>query len=95
MEKVLEKLDNLKEEIKKEEVVKDYLKIKQEVLEDDLLKKLIEDYHKLPTEKKKEEITQTNLFKKYKEKENEVNFLILKINHEFKKLKKTTACKGD
>lgn len=95
MEKVLEKLDNLKEEIKKEEVVKDYLKIKQEVLEDDLLKKLIEDYHKLPTEKKKEEIIQNNLFKKYKEKENELNFLILKINNEFKKLKKTTACKGD
>lgn len=93
MEKLIEKVENLKTEIGKEEVVLDLIKLKKEILNDEKLTSLIKKYHETLDERLKSEIIEHEIFRRYKEKETDLNILILKINNELKKItKKEHGC---
>ncbi len=87
MEELIEKLEELKNIILEEDVVKRYLVAKDAVLQDDLVKDKILEYEKTKDDKLKEEIYQIPSFLAYKECENELLLEIMKMNSLFKKIK--------
>lgn len=91
MEKLLEKLDNLEKALDEEEIVKEIRKlnarIKAEKIED-----LVARYHITQDNKLKEQILQNELFREYKEKETDLNILILKIKERLKEITKKDKC---
>ncbi len=96
MEELIEKLEQLKNVILKEEVVLSFLDEKKKVLEDAKLKELVLEYQKKPSEKLKEEIESFPSFSAYKHKETELMLLIFQINQNFKVLKSDSFhCKED
>lgn len=96
MEELIEKLEQLKSIILKEEVVLSFLDEKKKVLEDKKLKELVLEYQNGPNEKLKKEIEDFPSFLAYKHKETELMLLIFQINQNFKVLKSESfSCKGD
>ena len=87
MKELDEKLEQLKKEISKTEIVLNLQEKKQEILKDKELIKKIEKYHKLPSEKLKDEITSSSSFLAYKELETKLNLMILDINQKLKRIK--------
>ena len=92
MEELIEKLEQLKLAISKEKVVLDFLEAKNDALNDTLLMDDIKAYKRYPKESLKKEIIVSPSFLRYKEKENEVLFLILKINESFKVVNSSFGC---
>lgn len=86
-------MEQLKEEISKEDVVVQYLKEKENIFNDISLISKIESYKQYPSEKVKEEIESSPSFLAYKEKETNVNLLILGINQKFKQLNPSFNCR--
>lgn len=93
MEELIEKLEQLKLAIFKEKVVLDFLEAKNDALNDTLLMDEIKEYKRYPKKSLKKEIIVSPSFLRYKEKENEVLFLILKINESFKVMNSSFACR--
>lgn len=85
MEKLIEKVENLKTCIQNEEVVIEFLKAKKNVFNDNSLIEKIEKYHLSFDNQLKNEIITSPSFLAYKEKETNINLLILDINQKFKK----------
>lgn len=94
MEELIEKLEQLKEEISKEPVVVSYLEEKKKVFEDSDFVSKVERYQHTRSGKLKEEIESSPSFLSYKEKETDVNVLIFGINQKFKKLNQNFDCRG-
>jgi cell fate (sporulation/competence/biofilm development) regulator YmcA (YheA/YmcA/DUF963 family) len=86
MEKLVEKLSSLKEELDQTELVNDIKKLNEEISNNSELLKLLDDYKIKPTEENKNKIIQNVLFQKYKEKETDVNLLIMEINQKLKQI---------
>lgn len=93
MEELIEKLEQLKNEISSLEVVKQLQKRKEEIMNDSSLVKNINDYKKCPKESLKKEIISSPSFLAYKETETEIDLLIFQINQEFKKIRKKYDCR--
>lgn len=93
MKELIEKLEQLKNEISNEDVVKHYLEAKKAIFNDAELISKIEEYHRCFSEKLKQEIMNSSSFLVYKEKEVDVNILILAINEKFKELECTFDCR--
>ena len=85
-------LDNIKTELDKSEVIKSLESAKKKVYENKELISLIKLYHQNKSEKLRKEIYQYQDFIKYKEKENELNFLILNINNILKDITNKKGC---
>ena len=79
MEKLIEKLEELKEELDNTALVKDIKILINKIDSDKDLVKLIEDYSLTKDEKLKERIISNKLFQEYKEKETDLNILIMEI----------------
>lgn len=92
MEKVYEKLDNLKKQLDTAECIKELKKLNKEIQKDKELISLIEKYNATKDEQIKKQIICNELFQKYKQQETELNILILEINQELKKITKKDKC---
>ncbi len=93
MEELIEKLEQLKKEISSLDIVEELQKRKDEVMNDSSLVEKIEEYKKHPKESLKKEIISSPSFLAYKEMETEIDLLILKLNQEFKKIRKKYDCR--
>ena len=93
MEELIEKLEQLKKEISSLDIVEELHKRKDEVMNDSGLVEKIEEYKKQPKESLKKEIISSPSFLAYKEMETEIDLLILQINQEFKKIRKSYDCR--
>lgn len=92
MNELIEKVENLKKSIDKTTEVQDLLRLNKKILKDKELLSKIKEYQVTQDERIKKEIIKHPLFLKYKEKETDLNILILKINQELKKLKDKGSC---
>lgn len=92
MNELIEKVENLKRSIDKTTEVQELLRLNKEILKDKELLSKIKEYQETQDERIKKEIIKHPLFLKYKEKETDLNILILKINQELKKLKDKGSC---
>lgn len=95
MKELMEKLEQLKNEISNEDVVRKYLEAKKEIFNDKELISKIEEYNRSFSTKLKQEIMNSPSFLSYKEKETDVNVLILAINQKFKELNYTFDCRKE
>lgn len=92
MNELIEKVEKLKKSIDKTTEVQELVRLNNEILKDKELLAKIKEYQITQDEKLKKDIIKHPLFLKYKEKETDLNVLILKINQELKKLKDKGSC---
>lgn len=92
MERLIEKVENLKDTLNQDEIILDLKKLNVAIKSDPDLVALLTKYHSSPTEELKSEIIKNDIFRKYKERETELNLLILKINQELKQITKKDKC---
>ncbi len=90
MEKLYEKIDDLIKVLNEQSEVKEIRRLNEKLKEDQELKDLINKYQ---TDKSLlKEIENNKLFQEYKEKETDLNILILKINERLKEITKKESC---
>ena len=92
MEKLYEKIDNLKEVLNETETIKKIKEATQNIMQDQELLKQIEDYNYTKEERVKEKILNNQKFREYKHQEAELNLLILEINAQLKQIIKKDKC---
>ena len=92
MEKLYEKLDNLKEVLNETETIIKLKEITEKVMQDKELLKQIEDYNYTKDERIKDKILNNQTFREYKHQEAELNSLILEINSKLKEITKKDKC---
>ena len=92
MEELIEKVNNLIDSIDNSEQVNDIKDINEKIMQDKELIKLIEKYQKTQDEGLKEKILNNELFSAYKEKELDLNVLILDINSHLKEISDKGKC---
>ena len=92
MEKLYEKLDNLKKILDEDEHIIKIKELINKIMNDKELVQQIEKYNYSKDERTKEEILKNNVFREYKHQEAELNILILEINQELKKITKKDKC---
>lgn len=95
MRELIEKLEQLKEEISKEEVIIQYVKEKKKIFSNNEIVSKIEQYKTYPSEKLKKEIENSPSFLVYKKKELDVNIFIFGINQKFKELNHKVDCRKE
>lgn len=92
MENLYAKLDILKQQLDETPCITKIKKIYKEIRQDQELVDLLEKYNYTKDERIKKEILENNLIRDYKHQEAELNFLILEINQELKKITKKDKC---
>ena len=92
MEALIEKVNELKDSLSNTKEVLDIKELNEEIKKDKKLLELLNEYHLYPKEETKKQILDNELFRKYKEKETDLNILILKINSELKQITKKDKC---
>ncbi len=92
MEELYEKVNNLKDVLNDNEIIKEIKKLNKEVTNNKDLLGLIKKYNYTKDERIKQQIISNDLFQKYKHQETELNLLILEINQELKKITKKDKC---
>ena len=92
METLIEKVNELKDSLSNTKEVLDIKELNKEIKKDKKLIELLNEYHLYPKEETKKQILNNELFRKYKEKETDLNILILKINKELKQITKKDKC---
>lgn len=92
MEELIEKVDNLINKIDSLDLINDIKYLNDKVMKDKKLLELIEKYQASQDVKIRDEIISNDLFRKYKHKESEVNFLIMGLNQELKKINGGRFC---
>ena len=92
MEKLIEKTKKLQEEISNHQTIIDIKQLKKQIEEDNQLLDLIKKYQISQSEELKLQIIKNPLFRQYKEKETELNLLILEINSKLKTITKKDKC---
>ena len=92
METLIEKVNELKDSLSSTKEVLDIKELNEKIKKDKKLLSLLNEYHLYPKEETKKQILDNELFRKYKEKETDLNILILKINSELKQITKKDKC---
>lgn len=95
MNELIEKLEQLKDVIRQEDVIVSFLEEKDKTLSNSSLVSKIEKYREAPSESLKKEIEESPSFLVYKEKETEVNLFILGINQRFKMIRSEFDCRKE
>ena len=90
MEELYEKIDNLLKILEEQDEVKEIKKLNKIIKEDRELNELVMKYQNDKSLLK--EIENNKLFQEYKEKETDLNILILKINERLKEITKKESC---
>ena len=86
MEELWNKIDNLEKALNDLDLVKEIKELTREVNDNQELKKMLEEYQLKPTEDLKRKIIANDLFSRYKEKETDINILIMHINQKLKEI---------
>ncbi len=92
MNELMNKIDILKQELDNTKEVKDIISINNEIIKDKELLSNIKKYNETHDEKVKEKILSNKLFKEYKDKEIDLNVLILSINKRLKEINNKGKC---
>ena len=92
MEELIEKVENLKKELDSNEHVQRIRELNSVIYQDTELMGQIEEYRIHPSDELKKKIYSNPVFSEYKLEENEINFLILSIRSELKKIKGSKGC---
>lgn len=92
MNELINLVDDLKKDLDNTKEVTELLKVKEKVLQDKELLSKIEKYNLTKKKELKEEIISNEIFNKFKEKEIDLNILIMSINKELKKIKGDKHC---
>jgi cell fate (sporulation/competence/biofilm development) regulator YmcA (YheA/YmcA/DUF963 family) len=86
MEELIEKVNELKLELDNTKEIKELKSINEEIMKDKDLLNDIKLFNETQDNSIKERIINNKLFREYKHKENEVNFIILEINKKLKEI---------
>lgn len=92
MEDLIDKVENLKEALNDTKQVKEIKDINKLIMNDKELLELIKKYNETQDEDIKTKILDNELFKDYKDKETELNILILEINSKLKEISNKGKC---
>jgi len=92
MEELIEKVDILKKSLNQEDIIQEIKELNNKVKTDKQLLSLIENYRTTKDENIKKQILENSLFREYKEKETEINILILELNKRLKEITKKDKC---
>ena len=92
MNELIDLVDNLKTSLDERDEVKNIKELNKEISKDKDLLELIKKYNLTHDEELKSKILSNELFNKYKDNEIELNLLIMKINHELKKINVKKGC---
>lgn len=92
MEKLIDKVENLKSALDSNEKITAIKEINTRILEDKELLELIKGYNLTQDDKIKSKILSNPLFQEYKEKETDINIIILEINQKLKEISKRGNC---
>ena len=88
----MELVDNLIKKIDSLELVSDIRKLNSMIRNDSNLMKLLDEYKYNKSDDLKEKIISNDLFSKYKDKECEVNLLIMGINQKLSSINNRRSC---
>ena len=92
MNDLIDKVENLKEALNDTKQVKEIKDINKLIMNDKELLELIKKYKETQDENIKIQILNNELFKNYKDKETELNILILEINSKLKEISNKGKC---
>ena len=92
MNELIEEVEKLKEELNNTTQVKEIKELNKKIRKEEELLKKIEEYNKNNNEELKKDIISNPIFKEYKNKETELNLLILELNQKLKVLKDKKGC---
>ena len=92
MEELILLVDNLIKSIDDTTLVSEIKELNKELLKDQELMKLLEEYKYNKSDSLKEKIISDDLFYKYKEKETDLNILIMSINQRLKSISSKDGC---
>lgn len=92
MNELIDKVNELKDELDHEPVIKKVKELNKEILKDKELTALIEKYHSTHDLELKKQIYNHKLIKEYKETETDINIIIMKINNSLKKINDRGKC---
>ena len=92
MEKLIEKVENLKSSLDNTDIVKNVKSINEEIMKDKELLELIRKYNETFDEDIKKKIINHKLFLDYKHQETELNLLIMDINSKLKNINSKGKC---
>ena len=92
MNDLIDKVENLKEALNDTKQVKEIKDINKLIMNDKELLELIKKYNETHDEDIKTKILNNELFKDYKDKETELNILILEINSKLKEISNKGKC---
>lgn len=93
MKELVCKVNNIIDIIDKLDCVVDIKKINEKIYSDKELMSLLNEYQTYPNEKLKNKIISNSLFQEYKEKEIDINILIMEINQKIKMISSERSCK--
>ena len=93
MNELMEKMDNLLNELDHSSEVCEIKEIQNRILKDDELCSLLREYSSTYNEKIRNKILSSSLFQEYKEKEIDLNLLILSFNKRFMELSSKKRCR--
>lgn len=88
MEELLEKLEELKQELEKSSTVMEIKELNKKLEKEKDLVECIKKYQITKEESLRKVIIKNPIFLEYKKKENDLNFIILEINRRLKSIKK-------
>ncbi len=92
MNELLDKLDNLKDELDASSMVMDIRSLLKRIEEDTELSSMLKDYQVRPNDELKNKILESDLFQEYKIKETVLNLFIMEVNQRLGKITKKGGC---
>ena len=92
MEKIIEKVKEIENDLDHDDRVIKIKKLNEEIMQDKKLLQMLEEYRKYPKEELKNEIINYPLFQNYKKEDLEINILIMEINEKLKKINDKGTC---
>lgn len=95
MEELIEKVEQLKEAIGKDEKVVCYLEEKQKIFCDKNIISKVEQYKKNASKQLKDEIEHSSSFLAYKKKEGDIQLMIFAMNQKFREIGKAVDCRKE
>ena len=92
MKELVCKVNNIIDIIEELDCVVEIKKINEKIYSDKELMSLLNEYQTYPNEKLKDKIISNDLFQEYKEKEIDINILIMRINQKIKMINNERSC---